>query len=349
MRHSTNADFLATSRAPESSILLGTAMWIVHNDSQKCSDEGKTSYTTNLTLHACHHENFACSNAFCIPMGKRCDAIEDCMDGSDEQDCGKLIRRQGYKKELTPVTKDGGHVLVNFSLNILDIEVYETTETFRTMILLSRSWFDGRLMYKHVKKDSWRKMNTLLSTESESIWYPFFVSYNVRTLGDIKRTEVPNVFEVIPNDDFAFLADNNMHIFNGSENALSLRIQYNIDWKCSYAYHWYPFDNQVCRMEFLSIKPHTVLQPIELQHNPNISLSCYSVRKTHMCKSIIANMSAIVVEFSLGRPIINNLLTNFVPTILLVIISFAARFFVEDYIDMVIQVNLTILLVLATM
>ena len=60
-------------------------------------------------------------------------------------------------------------------------------------------------------------------------------------------------------------------------------------------------------------------------------------------------MSAIVVEFSLGRPIINNLLTNFVPTILLVIISFAARFFVEDYIDMVIQVNLTILLVLATM
>ena len=60
-------------------------------------------------------------------------------------------------------------------------------------------------------------------------------------------------------------------------------------------------------------------------------------------------MKAIVTEVTLGRPIISNLLTVFVPTMLLVIISFAARFFAEDYIDMVIQVNLTILLVLATM
>ena len=60
-------------------------------------------------------------------------------------------------------------------------------------------------------------------------------------------------------------------------------------------------------------------------------------------------MRAIVVEVTLGRPIISTFLTVFVPTILLLIISFTARFFAEDYIDMVIQVNLTILLVLATM
>ena len=60
-------------------------------------------------------------------------------------------------------------------------------------------------------------------------------------------------------------------------------------------------------------------------------------------------MSAAVVEVTLGRPIISNLLTVFVPTILLLAISFMTRFFAEDYIDMVIQVNLTILLVLATM
>ena len=49
------------------------------------------------------------------------------------------------------------------------------------------------------------------------------------------------------------------------------------------------------------------------------------------------------------RLIMNNLLTVFVPTTLLVVISFTARAFAEDYMDMVIQVNLTILLVLATM
>ena len=61
------------------------------------------------------------------------------------------------------------------------------------------------------------------------------------------------------------------------------------------------------------------------------------------------DQKAIVVEVTLGRPIINNLLTVFVPTMLLVVISFTARVFAEEYMDMVIEVNLTILLVLATM
>ena len=91
MRHARKVDFLATSRASESSLLLGSHLWVVHNDSVECSTEEKTSYKTNLTLHACNPEQFACDNAFCIAMEKRCDAIEDCVDGSDEQDCGKLI------------------------------------------------------------------------------------------------------------------------------------------------------------------------------------------------------------------------------------------------------------------
>ena len=60
-------------------------------------------------------------------------------------------------------------------------------------------------------------------------------------------------------------------------------------------------------------------------------------------------MEGIVAEVTLGRPIISNLLTVFVPTVLLITISFTTRFFAEEYIDMVVQVNLTILLVLATM
>ena len=68
-----------------------------------------------------------------------------------------------------------------------------------------------------------------------------------------------------------------------------------------------------------------------------------------MCRSILLNKEAIVTEVTMVRLIMNNLLTVFVPTTLLVVISFTARAFAEDYMDMVIQVNLTILLVLATM
>ena len=146
-----------------------------------------------------------------------------------------------------------------------------------------------------------------------------------------------------------YSAEDNMHIFKGSENALSLTREFNVEWNCDYAYHWYPFDSQICRMEILSSKSSTELQPTLLQHNPNISLSRYTLRRIRMCKTVFEDMPGIIIELTLGRPIVNNLLTVFVPTMLLVTISFAARCFATDYIDMVIQVNLTILLVLATM
>lgn len=36
----------------------------------------------------CEFDQFQCKNGHCIPMRWRCDADADCMDGSDEEDCG---------------------------------------------------------------------------------------------------------------------------------------------------------------------------------------------------------------------------------------------------------------------
>ena len=138
MRHAKNGDFLGLSRASESSLLLGKHLWKVHNDSTKCTKEGKNIYLVNLTLHACSTENFACANAFRIPMEKRCDAIEDCLDGSDEHSCGKLIMREGYKKELAPVPECGGNVEISFSLSLLDIKPHKQTNTFLSKIFSTK-------------------------------------------------------------------------------------------------------------------------------------------------------------------------------------------------------------------
>ena len=99
----------------------------------------------------------------------------------------------------------------------------------------------------------------------------------------------------------------------------------------------------------ISRSENTEFHPVNLLHNPAISLNRYTLTKIQMCRSRILEKEAIVTEVTMGRPIINNFLTVFIPTTLLLLISFIARAFAEDYMDMVVQVNLTILLVLATM
>ena len=102
-------------------------------------------------------------------------------------------------------------------------------------------------------------------------------------------------------------------------------------------------------MEFVKGTDFTDLQPVELDFNREISLGRYTINSIQMCNSVVGNTEGIVVDISLGRPIVNNILTVFIPTITLMSISFISRVFVEDYVDMVVEVNLTIFLVLATL
>ena len=50
---------------------------------------------------------------------------------------------------------------------------------------------------------------------------------------------------------------------------------------------------------------------------------------------MLLDKEAIVTEVTMGRPIMSTFLTVFIPTTLLLVISFTARAFVREYIDVV--------------
>ena len=43
----------------------------------------------------------------------------------------------------------------------------------------------------------------------------------------------------------------NNHLYDGSDNNLSISRAYSIDFKCTFAMHYYPFDIQICTMDFV--------------------------------------------------------------------------------------------------
>ena len=60
-------------------------------------------------------------------------------------------------------------------------------------------------------------------------------------------------------------------------------------------------------------------------------------------------LSGLELSFHLSRPLTSCLLTTFLPTTILVLITNLANAFSKNYLAVVIQVNLTVLLVLATL
>merc|ERR1719264_2357173 len=107
---------------------------------------------------------------------------------------------------------------------------------------------------------------------------------------------------------------------------------------------WYPFDTQTCAMQFKIVNKFADfvdLNPRHLAYSGPTDLTQYVVKSSIMCRASIGEYEGVEVNISLGRPLISNILTVFIPTI-----SHISKVYDQRYIDMVIMVNLTVLLVL---
>ena len=89
--------------------------------------------------------------------------------------------------------------------------------------------------------------------------------------------------------------------------------------------------------------------PILVNYSGPMELTQHFVKGVTICPAIIKENSGLIVKVYLGRPLFGTTMTVFMPTSILLVLSQMVRVFGRDHMEMVIEVNLTLLLVLATL
>ena len=343
-------NFLATSKAPLQSLLLGPTEWKINNDSKLCSTE--TTYVQTMALSGCSGDEFGCSDGSCIKMELRCDGQTHCEDGSDEKSCRSLIPPVGYNKYLVPPPLgEDEKLMVNLSIKIEKITIDEESQVLQTKFTVNTVWFDSQVTYQNLKK---HRKNSMYPEDKEFIWKPWLLFENIENIGKVQKTGQLDDVQIVPNPSFEHtqIDITNMHnalLFVGSKNALNYERQLTIDWICELNLAWYPFDQQICHMKIYVNEHGVSFTPGTLQYLGSSALTQHTVKGIMFCSHPIKDKSGIIVELELGRPLVGSILTVFLPTGMLLFISQMAKSYSDTFLDMVIEVNLTVLLVLTTL
>ena len=91
-----------------------------------------------------------------------------------------------------------------------------------------------------------------------------------------------------------------------------------------------------------------LLRLMNILYSGSSDLGRYYFRQIYYCTEDKNGRSGVFIDFFISRPLTSNSLTMFLPTAFLLLISQMVVTFSDMYLDMVIEVNATLLLVLTT-
>ena len=290
----------------------------------------------------------------------RCNSEPDCYDLSDEFDCKIINPGQSYQNFIAPPTLKSDtseqmddKIAIDVSADIISIlDIDEISSIFQVQFFLHFTWYDSRLMYYNLKNDT--GLNTLSPEEKQQLWIPVLVFDNTENKLSTVIDE-DSILTVSKKGDYTLstMEDvENRQFFKGDENSITLSRFYNIRFLCNYEMQWYPFDVQSCTLK-LSMKGKSSdfarLRADVLQYLGILEVNQYIVDFYTMSVVEEFNKSTLEVDIILGRRLLTIILTTFVPTVLLNMISYSTNHFKAFFFEAIVTVNLTSMLVLTTL
>ena len=141
-------------------------------------------------------------------------------------------------------------------------------------------------------------------------------------------------------------------IFKGSENRLTLVQTYTHEFQCLYRLGNYPFDKQECSINMTTTKldnPMMMLFPKKLLMEQDPDMTLYNMEEWSVTyRNESAPKEGIWMTIVLRRKIMSEMLTTYLPSALLMMITFATTFFKPFFFEAALSVNLTNMLVMTT-
>ena len=322
----------ASSKASRATGVLGTHEWSIFNDTNECG--GNLEATIKLSLTSCNETQFTCNDGLCISMDSRCNGREDCYDKSDELNCQIVDSDPSYNKGMIPPPLNSlNQAGIELSIDVHRIlAINEIQESFQISYSLILTWKDPRLSYHNLKKNS--NLNVLSSTEQSSVWRPIIVLLNTKSRATVDPDK-NTLIKAIVNEDFIYSVTDishlqNIYVFDGKRNSLEMKTILDTDFICEYDMALYPFDTQTCTLDFVLTDvadDFCFLTTGKMQYFGPSELTQYFIKDKFMTNTIIMGQKGIKVYFILGRRLLSNILTVYLPTVLLNLIGHLTVYF----------------------
>ncbi|XP_037783903.1 uncharacterized protein LOC119580071 [Penaeus monodon] len=346
-------EVVAVLSESESGFPMGRHSWVLRRPA--CGKIPPVEHT--LLLTPCEAGNFSCDDATCIPLYQRCDLKFDCRDKSDESDCELVQFPPVYRPDLPPsdVASAASEPLpVGVCMVLESANVISSTMMINTNYNLSLTWREGRVNYLNLNKDY--TLNRVPYNIMRKLWVPTVDFTNTHS-NHITHADEEATMMVLMSGEPTMGGDTQpqeVEVYSGWDNPLTIRRKYSETFQCEFDLSMYPFDHQECHLVLTMLSASSRL----LVFHENISEAVF-VGNPHLVEYTVGRVSVDVmnqndfavmhVKISLVRRAGHILMNVYIPSMLLLVVSYVTLYFRVGIFQARVLGTLTALLVMATL